>query len=376
MADPSRSETATPRRRQEAREKGQIAKSPDLVAALVMLAGFGILSWRGEAFFANLSALFTRLWSEHGYKLEFTSEGLRNAAVTGGFFFFSALGPLVLGLWVVAVLANVVQFGIVFSGHPLIPKLSNLNPVQGFQRIFSQRMAFEFVKSIVKILILALIGYLTVAAEWPRLMHGAAAGPGGVFLETERVSVLVGLRISAALLFLAALDYAYQRWQFEESLKMTRQEVRDELRQLEGDPLIKARIRQIQREMARRRMFEEVPRADVIITNPEHLAVALRYDGEAMRAPRVVAKGAGVIAERIREIGRSHGVTIVENKPLAQALVKVARIGDEVPPQFYQAVAEVIAYVYQVTRRENLLVPGARGVSGTPSPLPRGPVRI
>ena len=228
------------------------------------------------------------------------------------------------------------------------PKLNKLNPISGMKKFVSLKALVELVKSIFKVLLVGGIAYGVIRTEtvkFPGLMQQEV---GDILIFIGKLSFKVFFFVCLALIILAVLDYIYQRWQYEEDLKMTKQQVKDERKQQEGDPKVKSRIRKVQLEMASRRMMEAVPEADVVITNPVHLAVALQFDAAKMIAPVVVAKGAGHLAERIKEIARNHQVPIVEDKPLAQALHKMVEIGEYIPVELYRTVAEVLAYVYRL----------------------------
>jgi flagellar biosynthetic protein FlhB len=235
-----------------------------------------------------------------------------------------------------------------FHGEPLRPKLKKLNPISGMKRLVSIKALVELVKSIFKILVVGGIAYGVVRTETARFPGLMQQEVGDILIFISKLAFKVFFFVCLALIILAALDYIYQRWQYEEDLKMTKQQVKDERKQQEGDPWVKSRIRRVQREMAARRMMEAVPAADVVITNPVHLAVALQFDAAKMVAPAVVAKGAGHIAERIKEIARNHQVPVVEDKPLAQALHKMVEVGEYIPVELYRTVAEVLAYVYRL----------------------------
>jgi flagellar biosynthetic protein FlhB len=262
-----------------------------------------------------------------------------------------ALAPLFLLLVLVGLLSNVAQFGVLFTSAPITPKLENLSPAAGFRRIFAARTAVDMVKAFLKVGIVAWVAWTVLASSFRQVQLQAVQSVGGAFSGAAGLAFSLGFKVVMALLALAVLDYLYQRWEFSRSLRMTRQEVRDELKQLEGDPLVKARIRQLQREVTRRRMISEVPRADVVITNPVHLAVAIRYDPGKSRAPQVVAKGARLLAERIKEVARAHRVPLYEDAPLAQSLFALPA-GAELPFTLYSAVAQVLAFVYHTNARE------------------------
>jgi flagellar biosynthetic protein FlhB len=218
--------------------------------------------------------------------------------------------------------------------------------------MFTLPSVVELAKSLVKLVIVGWIAYVTIKKEWPDILLLFGQDAGNVFHFVSALSLRLLLRTILVMVVLAALDYAYQRWTYEKNLKMSKQEVKEELKQTEGDPIIRSRIRTVQRQLARQRMMAEVPKADVIITNPTHLAVALLYDRKTMEAPHVVAKGAGVIAQKIIEVGRSHQVPIVENKPLARMLYKAVDLGKGIPSSLYHAVADILAYVYQIKRKK------------------------
>jgi flagellar biosynthetic protein FlhB len=259
--------------------------------------------------------------------------------------------PIMLAIVVVAILANCLQVGAVWSVEPLAPKASKIDPLEGAKRIFSKRSFVELAKSLAKIIIVGWAAFSVLDEEIGRLGQLMYQENVQIMRYLGETSFKVMTRSCYIIAILALLDYLYQRWEFEQNIKMTKQEVKEEFKQTEGDPLVKARIRSIQREMARRRMMEEVKKADVIITNPTHISVALRYDVATMTAPKVVAKGAEKLAFRIREVAQAHRVPLVENKGLAQNLYKSVDIGREIPSELYRAVAEVLAYVYGLKGR-------------------------
>ena len=272
---------------------------------------------------------------------------------------FKIIAPILVVILLVSLAVNYLQVGVLFTIKPLTPKFTNLNPITGFQKLFSRRSAVEFVKSLLKLLIIGWCGYAGVKSALPDLvptmdMQGAESLK---FVGLLTLKVLDWILL--ALVALALLDFFYQKWEYEDSLKMTKQEIRDEYKQTEGDPMIKARIRQIQREMARRRMFEAIPRADVVITNPTHVAVALEYK-EGMQAPVVLAKGERVVAERIRDMAAKYGIPIVQNPPLARALLKQCPVGAFISPDLFEAVAEVLAFVYRMNKKETRAVGAVR----------------
>lgn len=341
-----KTEQATPRRREEARKKGQVFKSVDLNSAVILIAGS-----------AALFACFPYM----SYKLEsFTRLYLLNRT-TGDFdiAYASFLGleviklmaamiwPVFLTTFVAALLISYMQVGFVVSAEPLSPKLSKINPVEGFKRIFSKRALVELVKSILKVAVTGYIAYTTVRAKIDIFPLFVDMELWTMMQTMGRIVFEIAMKTGIVFLIIGVLDYIYQWYEHEKSLKMSKYDVKQEYKQTEGDPLVKSRQRQIQREAAMKRMMSEVPKADVIITNPTHFAVALRYDASQMDAPVVLAKGQDYIALKIRQLAEENGIIIVENRLLARTLYSSTEIGDTVPEELYQAVAEVLAFVYK-----------------------------
>jgi flagellar biosynthetic protein FlhB len=346
-----KTEQATPKKLEEARKKGQVAKSKELSSIAVLAAATAYLFFQAEGQMKHLGHFLKRAFlnipavaSEELPLVETASHGLISILQ------FSL--PIMVVLVVVAFMANILQTGFILSVDPLTPKASKLNPVEGLKRILSKRSLVELAKSIGKLVIVGWAAGSTLKKAFENLVpliYQEAPQIMGV-LGQEAINVLI--KCCWVILILAFLDFFYQRWEHAENLKMTKQEVRDEHKQTEGDPHVKGRIRAIQRETARKRMMEEVPKADVVITNPTRLAVALRYDPGKAQAPVVVAKGARIIAARIRELAEQHGVPLVENRPLAQNLYNL-EVGQEIPAETYQAVAEILAYVYGLKQKSS-----------------------
>jgi flagellar biosynthetic protein FlhB len=356
MADTGqdRTERATGKRRQEARKRGQVAISREVPSTLILMTALGVFTFAGGHVMERMTALIAGMYANlHTIRLRGIDDA--GALATDSLVaVLTLLLPVCLPLLVAGIAGNVAQIGLEFHAESMAPKFSKLNPVAGLKRLVSLRGLVEVVKSILK---LAFVGAIAGAVVWGCLAQFPALmrlDLGGIWEFTQDGAYRMVLYVTLALVLLAFLDYAYQRWQYEQSLKMTKQEVKDERKQSEGDPQVKARIRSLQRQAAYQRMMAEVPNADVVITNPTHLAVALRFDAAEMAAPRVVAKGADFTAERIRDTAREHRIPLVENKPLAQALYKTADIGDYVPVELYRAVAEVLAYVYRLKGKKSL----------------------
>ncbi len=351
MADAAgeRTEQATPRRREKALEKGQVALSQEVNSAMVLLAGFSLLFVAARHMRNVLGDNSRYLFREaHIFLLESPYALVEIARANVGVI-VAALAPLMLGILIFGFLGNVLQVGWKVNISALAFRVENINPINGIKNIFGKRAAFDLFKNLLKITLIGVLAWWTVRGLGED-MPGSAELPieGIITLGIKSVAVLA-YRLIAFLALLAVIDWTFQKWQHEQRLKMTLQEVKEEHKDTEGDPQIKARIRAIQLEAMRKRMLADVPRADVVVTNPTHFAVALRYaPGDV--APTVVAKGADELAAVIRRIAREHRVPVIENKPLARALHKVVKVGGFIPDDLYQAVAEVLAYVYRLKR--------------------------
>jgi flagellar biosynthesis protein FlhB len=351
FADPDKTEEATPRRKSEARKKGQVAKSNELNSVVALLALILILNYFGGWLYNELLIYVQNNLGPQALTKELTETNLFNLLFRHCIFFLRIFLPLGLGAALVGVIINVLQVGPLFTLEPLIPKFSRMNPVSGLQRMFSLQGLVELVKSVLKLIIVIYFVYSTINDRVNLLIQTVKMPPFQVAKLVWNILYQLSLKICIFLLVLAIMDYIYQRWELNKSLRMSKKEIRDEYKQMEGNPLIKNKIRQRQRQIAARRMMQEVPKADVVITNPTHLAIALRYDPATMSAPTVVAKGEGFIAEKIKEVAIASGVALVENRPLAQSLFKTVEIGEIVPDKLYQAVAEVLAFVYRLKRK-------------------------
>ncbi len=342
MGAEERTEEATPRRREEARKRGQVPRTRELPSTLLILAALGFLYMTSNYYIASFKSLFNH-FLPHAYEKSVFETSYQVVL----YFASKLLLPLFLLLVVVGVFSYVIQFGFLFTTQALSPNLDKLNPVNGIKNLFSKRALVELIKAAIKVVIILWVAYPIIKAQALSSSSIFAMPTESIFSLIARTTASLILKVGIAFLFLSLLDFFYQRWEHEQSLKMTKQEVKEELKQQEGDPQVKSRIRRIQRELAQKRMMQEVPKADVVITNPVEIAVALKYDAERMNAPKVVAKGAGELAKRIREIARKHGVPVVENRALARMLYKMVEVGEEIPESLYKAVAEVLAYVYR-----------------------------
>lgn len=348
MAD--KTETPTPRRLAEARERGHIAKSVEVNTALVLLAAFWLLRGAAARTAEALRALMQNTLA-HLPGRDLSPAALSSLGLDAAWQTALAAGPFILGLAAVGLAANLAQTGGLVVPGLAAPNLQRLNPLAGIQRLFSRHGLAEVGKAFLKVLIVGGVVYATLTGQAPRLLTLANMDLRDALAVLANLIFGLGARAALAYGLLAIVDYAYQRRQWLNALRMTRHELLEEIKRSEGDPLLRQRIRQQQRRLARRRMMERVPKANVVITNPTHLAVALRYDRARMSAPRVVAKGAFLIAERIVEVARAHGVPVIQNVALARALYSGVQIDQEIPPALYHAVAEVLAFVFSLKRR-------------------------
>nr|WP_237690682.1 flagellar biosynthesis protein FlhB [Paenibacillus caui] len=345
-----KTEKATPKKRQEARKKGQVAKSNEIPGALVLLSSFLALMMFGGFYKERLVALFKDFFL-HRLTSEITMENVINLFGSAAIQIAIMLAPIFAVVIIMALLSNYIQVGFLLTGEPLKLKFSKIDPIKGFKNIVSMRSLVEMLKSIFKLLVIAVVVYTTISGAQSEISKMGHMAVERTFSYTAKLTMELGLKIGAALLILAAADYMYQRYSHSKSLRMSKQDIKDEYKKMEGDPLIKGKIRERQRRMALQRMMQEIPKADVIITNPTHFAVALKYDGNEMDAPQVIAKGQDYVALRIKDIAKEHGVITMENKPLARALFHRTEIGDSIPADLFQAVAEVLAYVYKLKGR-------------------------
>lgn len=347
MADANRTEQATPKRRRDARKKGQIPRSKEVPSALTFVVVVLFFLFAGSYVLAEFRIQFLGFWGhfDAGEFTILTAQQLLTEVLWG---VMKLAGPLLLLILTVSLGGTVVQGGFVFSSEPLKIKGDKLNPAKNVKKIFSKTGIVELLKSLALVVVLT---YLAASAVWERIDEFQAMvvmDLATILATWASILYTVSLRVGIFLAILAAADYLFQRYKFEEDLKQTRQEVRDDYKETEGDPLVKGRIRRLQKEMARKRMMAAVKTADVVVTNPTHYAVALRYDVQTMAAPRVVAKGKGYLAQKIKELAREHKIPMVESVALAQTLYKTVELDQEVPASLYKAVAQILAYVYKL----------------------------
>ncbi|MBO5247111.1 MAG: flagellar biosynthesis protein FlhB [Eubacterium sp.] len=349
-----KTEPATSKKLSDARAEGQVCKSRELDQAFTLVALFLMLKMVMSFLGSNFLQIFRDIYNKIPEAVE--TRELASTTIMS-FLHHSALvclkltAPFLIAGFAIAFLVNLVQVKWKVSTKMLRPKLDKFNPLNGFKRMFSKDSMFELVKSIAKIALIAIIAYTALKSHINEifLMYHISLKQG--IAEIGTLVIDVGFRIALVYCILGAVDYIYQRHKFNEDMKMTKQEVKEEMKNTEGDPQIKGKQRQRMQEASRRRMMQDVPKADVVITNPTHFAVALKYDAGTGTAPVLLAKGADLIAQRIKEIAKENRVEIVENKPLARMIYTNVEVGHEIPPELYQAVAEILAAVYKAQNR-------------------------
>jgi len=342
-----RSEQATQQRRDDFRNAGQVAQSREIGGILIIMGVACVFYFMSRQFLEAVMELFSSTFTEH---ILFAA---RQGDITPAIRF--ALGK---GLFLVAPIfaitifmgigGTVAQIGFLTAWEHLTPDLERINPIAGFTKLFNLRSLVEGFKSILKIFIVGTVAFFIIKKELAFTPQVIQLSVAQIFSYMGHVTFRLIGGVCVFMALLATLDYGFQRWDLERRMRMTKQEVKEEFKQREGDPLIKSRIKRIQRDLAQKRMMEKVPKADVIITNPTHIAIALQYDRETMVAPVMTAKGADLIAEKIKEVARKYNIPVVENKPLARNLFKNLKIGQAVPKSLYNAVAEILAYVYRL----------------------------
>lgn len=350
MADEDESqktEDPTRKRLEEAQERGQVASSREATHFALLLTFTFVASWMGPNLFKRTESSLAK-FIERPETLPVGENGISSLLID---IVINAAGILFIPfiLFICAVFASsFVQNNFVLSVEPIVPKLEKISPMKGFSRLFSMRAIVEFLKSIAKLVVTGIVAYYAIEPYLNQVQKLPQSNIFGMmaYLSATTQRMLVGICI--VMFFLAMVDYIYQRYQYIKSLRMTKQEIKDEYKQQEGDPHVKQRLRQIRMERSRKRMIAAVPTADVIVTNPTHYSIALKYDSGSMRAPRVVAKGLDNIALRIREVAKEHDIPLFENPPLAQALYASVEIDQEIPAEHYKAVAEIITYVYRL----------------------------
>lgn len=345
-----KTEQATDTRREEFRKQGQVAHTRELGSAAVLLVAAGCVYALGRFFFQNMFEVFNYTFGQDMVKLIREGNPMEAVAFCAGKTAI-LIAPVMGVAGVIGAASSILQIGFMQVEDALSPNFNKINPLEGFKKIFSLRALVEGIKSFLKMLAVGTIVYFLLRGEVAKIPYLLTYSVEQTLVYCGGIVVRLLGGIGAMMIVLAAADYFFQRWDLEKKMMMTKEEVKQESKQREGDPMIKGRIRRIQREMASKRMMEAIPKADVVITNPTHIAVVLKY-GENLPAPQIVAKGADAVAERIKELAREHNVPIVENKPLARTIYKTLKIGQVIPRELFVAVAEVLSYVYRLKKKK------------------------
>jgi len=346
-----KTEAPTEKKRRESREEGQVAFSKELSSAALLAGIVLILVATSPIILDAMEQLMTQIFQELAQGEELSIDGIFILSEEILSIIIPAFAPFVAVIIFVGIFSSVLQVGVQVTFKAITPKFNKISPLTGLKRLFSSQSLADFLKSMAKLIIVGLVGYLTYIDKITELNGLSVLSPGSILNYNFTVVAEVAGKIVLALIAIAIFDYFYQRWHHEQQMMMTKQEVKDETKQTEGDPQLKARIRQIQREMSNARMMQEVPKADAVIVNPTHFSVAILYDREIMTAPEVTAKGADHLALRMRTVARENNVPILERPELARDLYANVEIGDDIPERFYKAIAEILAFVYRLRKR-------------------------
>jgi flagellar biosynthetic protein FlhB len=342
-----KTEEATPQRRQEAHKEGRVPRSQELTTAMLLLGSALVLTGVAPHVASRMMALMGKSLSVAG-EFTLTNEGIIKGAQQLGWNVLGTISLITLAMAAIALAINAVQARGVLSTTPITPKWDRINPLTNAKRIFGKQSLIELLKALLKVVIVGAVIYgVLKSTAIDHIMATAQQSPAALLEIIRRYTVKLLMLSGLAYLGLAAADYFWQYWQFMQQLRMTREELKQELKNSEGDPLLKQRMRSMARNMARRQMFRDVPKADVVIVNPTHRAIALEYDPLKAPAPIVLAMGQRKVAERIKKIALEHGVPVIENRPLAAALISTARVGMMIPAELYVAVAEILAFVFR-----------------------------
>lgn len=345
-----RTEEATQQRREDFRKRGQVAQTRELSSVLLLFCSVLIVWVMSHFMFKQIYEIFQFSFGDslvasvrHGDPIAALKVAVSRMAIL--------VVPIALVYWVVGFASSLLQVGFLYNEEALQVRWERLDPVSGFKRVFSLRALVEGLKAVLKVCVILGIAYLLLKNQIQQLPHLMSYSISQIFVFLGELIVRLMAGIGFFMLVLAGVDYLYQRWDMEKEMRMTKQEIKEEVKSREGDPLIRARIKRVQRDIASRRMMEDVPKADVVVTNPTHIAIALKYD-ENMVSPKVIAKGAELIAQKIKEIAREHGIPVIENKPLARTIFKTLKVGQMIPRELYAAVAEVLSYVYRLKKKK------------------------
>lgn len=348
FAGDDKTEEPTAKKRADAKKKGQVGRSTEISTAFVLLTGFFVLKVLWENIYTSIANYTMYIFTHLNQPVD--TENITRLFIGIMEILATTALPIMLAIMIIGLGVNFFQVGLNFNTEAIGFKLDKLNPINGFGRIFSKRSLVELLKSLFKIAVIGYFLYTILSQQLLSMPQFIYFDLGTSLEQMSKIIFSMSFKVIGVIMVLGFLDYGYQKWQTTQDLKMSKQEVKDEMKQSEGDPQIKGKIKQKQRQMAMSRMMQEVPKADVIVTNPTHFAVALQYH-KGMQAPIVIAKGQDLVAQKIKKLAREASVPIVENRPLARALFASTNIGDAVPAELYQAVAEVLAYVYRLKHR-------------------------
>ncbi|MFP7477626.1 flagellar biosynthesis protein FlhB [Terribacillus saccharophilus] len=345
-----KTEKATPKKQQDTRKKGQVAKSQDVNTAVLLLFSLGVLALMGGYFKNQFLQLFRHVFSQY-LNQDITANTVQTLLVEMSISLAKIVGP-VMGIAILAgLVSNFAQFGLLFSGEAIKFDLKKIDPIQGAKRIFSVRALVELLKSLLKIGLVGVVAFYVLWQNLDTVMTMFTKSPENAMQFFGKITLNMCFAATIALFFIAVLDYAYQRFDFAKNIRMSKQDIKDEYKNMEGNPLIRSKIKEKQRQMSMMRMMSEVPKADVVITNPTHFAIAIQYDDKKSDTPIVIAKGMDHVALKIKEIAKANNVTMVENRPLARGLYKNVELNQPIQEEFFQAVAEVLAFVYRTERK-------------------------
>lgn len=344
-----KTEKATPKRKREAREKGQVLQTKEINSAFVLFFTFLAIKFLNKYWIKNIFKFYLESISYlpdiHAF---FKFENINIFIINTLFFIIKLILPILFISLIIGLSCSYFQVGFLFTTKTLSIKFDRLNPINGLKRLFSMKSIVELIKALFKTSILIYVTSSYLLKEYNNILNVFNMETIEIIKYLWQIVFNLIFRSSIILLFLAILDYMYKKWEYEKELRMSKQEVKEEFKQTEGDPLIKSKIKEKQRQISMRRMMQDIPKADVVITNPTHFAIALVYDNEIDKAPKVIAKGKDLIAQNIKKIAKENNVPLFENKPLAQTLYHAVEIGEFIPPDLYQAVAEVLAYIYSL----------------------------
>lgn len=352
--DFEKTEAPTPRKRQEARNEGNVAKSMDLTAACTLLASVLLLNFLGSRVLSGMRLAVEAMLSGVHASNPTRLDDLGPLVVFSGRMLVAIVLPLLLGVAAVALVVTVAQVGFMVTSKPLTPNFGKLSPIKGMANLFNARGGIRLIMSLAKVAVIGGLATLVIVNDMDYILHLGELTPMQAFGGACELVYALALKLAALLLVLAIMDYAFQKWQHERDLRMSKHDIKEEMKRMEGDPMVKQRRARVAKQLAMQRLAQAVPGADVIVTNPTHFAIALQYDGKSMRAPKVIGKGADFMAMRIRQIASLHGIPIIERKELARALYKSVDVGQEVPPEHYAAIAEILAYVYRLSGSKNV----------------------